>query len=664
MVAASANSEVESDGQGRKDGSSIGSRSGTSTCDSSKDNNEGAASCGESSTVSEDTGGDDPANTSTSSSRADKNTAAPSNDGADTSGNKARRHHTTARYADPSRRGRPTSGSSGGAMVGPDGYYYYAEDVDHVQGELEFCWKVVAVVMGLLMVVLSGAFFYQLYELWELSELSDEMKQERMGDGNSNNIMSVSRDARGDIGAKPFEISLPQECIAMRSALPDDNESCRMALARAVTPTIRRAFKHEGVVAIRGLLTPDQIASLDVSADQLLTVETERQGGPNKARSRNGNQFYADKSGALFLDPGRDGHLCDGGGEGSILSEQCDIRTDAEECPATQNSDINDEGAVDENEGAENSNTSMAAFRHVALMSAVPLVAAELMGLDSSRNDTLRVIKDIFLAKDEGEYVCGWHVDDHGFWPAQASSPGINAWITVDDLPPGPGGTFAVAVGSHSARWRMDAHRAIGSVMTYPQNGFKDAEDMVKSRPGEGTCNLKTAAPETNEKMEDSKRIYDLKKGDVIFHERWLFHRTVPFDREVVHNQKIRRWGYKGGYEKEPPPPLMKRRYSIRYGPGSSIVIKGWGTEPSVLWNKNNAGKTADEVSENDGPWYPRSWPGISCNEIEGIGELVEKRFAVVEERKKERMKAMKMHLKELKEEEREKRTLAYNNKR
>jgi hypothetical protein len=549
------------------------------------------------------------------------------------------------------------------AMAATDGRYYYAEDVDRNQSEIEMWWKVVTILMGLVLVLLTGTFMYQLYELWELSEISNEMEADKssLKSGRNNNIMPLSKDREvGDIGAKPFEVVLPQECIAMTSALPEGNEACRKALARTITPAMRSAYNHEGVVAIRGLLTTSQIESLDKSAEELLHQETERKGGPTKARSRKGNQFYTDKSGALFLDLDR--------GDGNVfLPEQqaCGVDEGQGQCLASSakenvNGDDDDDGDNDTT-GVPSKPASMAAFRHVALMSAVPLVAADLMGMGQGKagDETLRVIRDIFLAKDEGEYVCGWHVDDHGFWPAQASSPGINAWISVDDVPPGPGGTFALAVGSHAANWKDDAHEAIGSVMTYPENGFKDAQDMVKNRPGAGTCNLESAAPETYEKMENSKRIYDLRKGDVIFHERWLFHRTVPFDREIVHNHKLRYWGFKGGYEKEPPPPLMKRRYSVRYGPGSSLVIKGWGTEPSVLWKEDNAGKTADEVSQVDGPWYPRCWPGIDPKEIESMKELVETRFPVTKERKKERMDEMKSFLREQKEAERIQRTAA-----
>jgi hypothetical protein len=35
--------------------------------------------------------------------------------------------------------------------------------------------------------------------------------------------------------------------------------------------------------------------------------------------------------------------------------------------------------------------------------------------------------RDIFLAKDEEQDICGWHVDDITFWPCTADAQGINA---------------------------------------------------------------------------------------------------------------------------------------------------------------------------------------------------------------------------------------------
>lgn len=82
--------------------------------------------------------------------------------------------------------------------------------------------------------------------------------------------------------------------------------------------------------------------------------------------------------------------------------------------------------------------------------------------------------------------------------------------------------------------------------------------------------------------------------GDVIFHTRWLFHRTVPFHSDVLLS--------KAASKKK----MLYRRYSIRYGPGTSIIPPGYGIEPSVISKESNGGRSADQVSQYDSAWYPR----------------------------------------------------------
>lgn len=244
---------------------------------------------------------------------------------------------------------------------------------------------------------------------------------------------------------------------------------------------------------------------------------------------------------------------------------------------------------------------------------------------------------DVFLAKDDDEYICGWHVDDWGFWPATPSSIGINAWIAIDDLPVNDGGGFALAVGSHVAPWRHDAYRATGATPTYPQEGFNSAADMFAKRSGGGTCNLKKVAPKINQLMEDRKRVYDVKRGDVIFHTRWLFHRTVPFHRDVVENA-FRTSG-------RTHLPLLHRRFSIRYVPGTSRLPSGYGMEPSVLWNETNAGQLINDVVANSGPWYPQCWPSPLCTELSELNDLVKNKLPICDERQRERKREMMPYL-------------------
>jgi hypothetical protein len=240
-------------------------------------------------------------------------------------------------------------------------------------------------------------------------------------------------------------------------------------------------------------------------------------------------------------------------------------------------------------------------------------------------NSSVRVLRDIFLSKDKDPYICGWHVDDLGFWPATPAADGINAWVALNDMPPEIGGGFALAVGSHTAKWRNEAYLAIGASALLPEGGYQNASDMLERRGGAGTCNLKDASPHLHQRMEDTKRIYDIKRGDVIFHTRWLFHRTVAFNRSRLK------------HEEDP----IFRRYSIRYGPGFSVIPPGFSTEVSVLWDNANAGRTADEVSTLDGPWYPRVWPSVIAEETAELSNLAKTKLNLAEDKRQALMKEM-----------------------
>jgi len=355
-----------------------------------------------------------------------------------------------------------------------------------------------------------------------------------------------------------------------------------------VTKQMRLAFENDGVIAVRGLLTPEQIGLLVTASDQVVPAEQSPEERNSKKR-RSERQFHTVQSGAIFL-----------------------------ETPDTENG-------------------TMAGFREVALFSDIPKMAAELLELDDSKNETMRMLRDIFLAKDREQFVCGWHVDDTGFWPATANAPGVNAWIAIDDMPVYGGGGFALAVGSHRASWRQDAHEAIGSTMTNPQDGFKDAADLFQSRVGEGTCNLKRAAPHLHRRMEETKRIYEVRRGDVVFTDRWIFHRTMPFNRKVLESREA---------AKEPE--LIFRRYSLRYNSGSAQIPKGYGTELSVLWDDANGGRTADEVASKDGPWYPLCYPSGSVEEMQQMNSLIRDKIPVAQERVKARKKEMRPYLTDL----------------
>ena len=106
----------------------------------------------------------------------------------------------------------------------------------------------------------------------------------------------------------------------------------------------------------------------------------------------------------------------------------------------------------------------------------------------------------------------------------------------------------------------------------------------------------------------------------------FFYIRTVPFEKATVQ--------YRTGKGEK----LLHRRLSLRYGPGSSIIPQGYGTELSVLWDNSNGGKRADQV---DGPWYPKVWPETCANELSEIKSLVEDKIPVAERLRDLRLREM-----------------------
>ncbi|KAG7364670.1 phytanoyl-CoA dioxygenase family protein [Nitzschia inconspicua] len=352
------------------------------------------------------------------------------------------------------------------------------------------------------------------------------------------------------------------------------------------------AFERDGVIAIRGLLDANTLDALDRASMRL--VEEQKQKNQAKTqekakifngRKSQGSQFYTVRQNAIFLP-------------------------------------------------SDNENTT-SPFVEVAMMSAIPKLAASLLQSQQSpetcTNETVRILRDIFLAKDEDQYICGWHVDDIGFWPALADAPGVNAWIALDNMPIENGGGFALAVGSHKAPWRYDAYELTGSTHSFPEGGFTSSKDILHNRPGNGTCNIKDAAPHLQRRMEETKRIYDIKRGDVIFHDRWLFHRTVPFQRDPVSDRIVNN-----------DEPLVFRRYSVRYGPGSSIIPPGYGTEPSVISLAENGGKSADNVARDDAAWYPKVFPSVDVAELHSMKVLAMERLPAAMEKSEDRKRRIR----------------------
>ena len=396
-----------------------------------------------------------------------------------------------------------------------------------------------------------------------------------------------------------YNISIAETTTSTTSQQPQQQQSW-------LTKEMKRAYLQDGVIAVRGAIPEDLLVRLDEASRKFMeeqrAKDQQKPRGPITGRKKSGRQFYTVKQGVIFQDQ-------------PIFDET--------------NTTI----------------LSKSPFLELALFGSVPQLASELLMSEVMGNDndvtlssttstsnltSVRMLRDIFLAKDKEEYICGWHVDDLGFWPANAESPGVNAWIAFDDMPVELGGGFALAVGSHKAAWRDEAYYVTGTPHTFPEEGFRSAQDVFERRTGNGTCNIKTSANHLHRRMEETRRIYNVRRGDVIFHTRWLFHRTVPFEREIADSEEGKNKIY--------------RRYSIRYNQGSAIIPKGYGAEPSVLWDDKNGGKSADEVSETDGPWYPRVWPNPDHGEMVKLRELISEKMPRVEKMVEVRKKEMIPH--------------------
>jgi len=174
----------------------------------------------------------------------------------------------------------------------------------------------------------------------------------------------------------------------------------------------------------------------------------------------------------------------------------------------------------------------------------------------------------------------------------------------MDDMPVKYGGSMAVAPRSHTASWRHDAYRAIGQNRSTEVNPSKEEmlEIFAAGPPKNNSCNMPESDPELRERIEATKTVFEVRKGDVLFADRLLFHRTIGM---TVEGREFFRKIKKDAL----------RRYSIRYVPGTARLPSGFNVEASILFNAKNEGRSLNEVAakdDNDGAvWYPQVWPTL-----------------------------------------------------
>lgn len=238
-------------------------------------------------------------------------------------------------------------------------------------------------------------------------------------------------------------------------------------------------------------------------------------------------------------------------------------------------------------------------MEHIAFDSSVPSIAAQLMDYANFEDDeteksssstssqssqnppAIRLLRDAFLAYEDGGIGCGWHVDDKFFWPCEDSPPhtadaGVNVWITLSPLRASEGGGLAIAPTSHAISWREDARAVITG---FEENGYPK------------TCNMEKLSPEFHGKVESLKKTFDMEPGDAIIHDRYIFHRTDKFQKE----RKL-------GFLKR-----TKHRISLRYMPAKAGVFVNEHAMQDQGFREKGM-KTGDALEKGE-EYFPQVWP-------------------------------------------------------
>lgn len=173
-----------------------------------------------------------------------------------------------------------------------------------------------------------------------------------------------------------YTIRVPPQCrlrAGQRQNLDEEQKQTSKECEKILSSEMKQAFIRDGVIAVRGLLSPDEISVLDQSSLDLMNITRDNSNaqkgtigrdwsGPIRVEAGSGlsggKQFYSSRHHAVFEDLG---------------------------------------------------------FRTVALKSLLPKVASELMVAESesgsasksealgirSSTDSIRLLRDVFLAKDQ-----------------------------------------------------------------------------------------------------------------------------------------------------------------------------------------------------------------------------------------------------------------------
>jgi hypothetical protein len=201
-------------------------------------------------------------------------------------------------------------------------------------------------------------------------------------------------------------------------------------------------------------------------------------------------------------------------------------------------------------------------------------------GTEGDGDDTpnLRLLRDAYFSYVPGGRGCGWHVDDEAFWPTLNDTSGVTIWIALDDITENGGG-----------------------LLVANRTKFVNEPDLLphcRALSRARTCDMETLAPECHEKLEQTaiRSWGNLKAGDAIIWDRWVFHRTVPMTNDAAAHDDD------GASSK-----LPLRRYSVRFIPDNA---KAFGAIHTSV---------EQEGSFVGSPYYPQVWPYLLPAEVEAL---------------------------------------------
>ena len=207
---------------------------------------------------------------------------------------------------------------------------------------------------------------------------------------------------------------------------------------------------------------------------------------------------------------------------------------------------------------------STSGLARVAFESNASSIAADLLG----ETRAIRLIKDALFGQTQEGKGSGFHIDDKAFWPAEDDASGIDIWIALSDYDTTQGGGVRVAPGSHSAEWAFPCR----------ETAFHAAEKYE-------FANLSQACLAD---LDSVSVVYDMKPGDALLWDRFVFHRQEPFKVAMDNVHKL--------------------RYTVRYASSKVRAAVNGLLHPSI-----ELGKPFDT------PYHPQVWPVALEHEMEAI---------------------------------------------